>query len=177
MTKARRLTFSGLDFVAIAIGGVFGATVRWLAIRTDDVEAGWFAYAPETNAALSTSPAIPADTLLVNLIGCLLLGGLTVLLARPASIPRRWLVAASTGFCGSLTTFAGVAVEVASLLRNEPLPYQGFEGASLSSSSAVTTGLLYLALSLIGGGSAFYAGRTATTRVVSQTASETEGPQ
>lgn len=73
-----------------------GASVRW-AVGT-----------------IAPDGSFPWMTLLVNLVGCGVLGW--VLRARP----RPELAAlVGTGFCGGLTTFATMSVEIATLLRTE----------------------------------------------------------
>jgi len=141
--------------VAIAIGGVLGASLRWLITRPGSpIDGGWFAYAPNSgvtlgtdvtgfepvDAALRAGTGFPASTLTVNLLGCLLLGALTAALSR---VRGRVPV-----ICGSLTTFSTFAADVAIMLRAHPLgrDYGGAGG--------------YLALSLVGGALAFWMGRT-----------------
>lgn len=86
--------------VAIAIGAVIGASLRWAVFTS--VEAGRF----------------PWPVLVVNVAGSLVLGGL---LAEEWAHPRARLVlhdAGGIGFCGSLTTFSTFAVEVVELGRD-----------------------------------------------------------
>lgn len=163
--------------MAIAIGGVLGATVRWLVTRQDDMGGGWFAYEP--NTSIVSQRVLGMDlglgTLVVNVFGCLLLGGLTVLLARSTAISRRALLAASTGFCGSLTTFSGFAVEVAALLRGQPVLPRGVVFVSFGGRSTWHSALLYLGLSLLGGAIAFALGRAAIRRALPPATRTTDG--
>jgi len=172
-----RRRFDRADLAVIAAGGLAGATVRWLVTRTGEPAADWFEYAPTTSVGavrLDVGALIPERTLVVNIVGCLLLGVLTVLLTKPSPVPRRALVGAATGFCGSLTTFSGLAVEVALLLRNRAL-----SAPALAPGTQVEptwgTALLYLALTLIGGFSAFAAGRIATQSITSASPTSTTG--
>ncbi len=114
--------------VLVGVGGAVGATVRW-ALSTVDV--GVF----------------PWPTLLVNLAGAAILGAL--LGPGTLSDDRRALLA--TGFCGGLTTFSTLSVEVAQLL-------------STGESGDALTGWVYLAVSVLGGLAVFTAARTAARR-------------
>ena len=106
----------------VAVGGAAGAVARWALL------------------AAVTPPQFPWPTLLVNLVGCGLLGILMGSRARPSP-----LLLVGTGLCGGLTTFSTFAVEVADLLRHD-------DGA---------LGLVYLAASVVGGLAAFRGGRSA----------------
>lgn len=61
---------------------------------------------------------MPVGTLAVNLLGCLLLGWLTGVASRHATLPylseeqsRMLLLMLSTGFCGAFTTFSTFSKE------------------------------------------------------------------
>ena len=109
----------GADFVRVAIGGAAGAGTRW-----------------EVAHAAASSSAFPWPTLLVNLLGCLVVG-----LLLHAS--RSTTVLVGIGYAGGLTTFSTFAVEIASLLRDsDPL-----------------TAVTYVAVSLVGGVLAVLAGQ------------------
>lgn len=84
----------------VALGGAVGATVRWALL---DVGADAF------------RPVL----LGVNVLGCVVLGW-AVAREGPAGTDRhRWLHdAVAVGFCGGLTTFSTLAVEVAELGRD-----------------------------------------------------------
>jgi CrcB protein len=81
----------------IAAGGAAGAAVRW-AVATTFGGGGGF----------------PVQTWAVNVVGCLLLG---VLLALGAArrLGQPWADALGVGFCGGLTTFSTLTVEVVDL--------------------------------------------------------------
>jgi CrcB protein len=86
--------------VAIAIGAVVGAALRWAVFTSVDV--GRF----------------PWPLFVVNVAGSLILGAL---LAEEWSHPRARLLlhdAGGIGFCGSLTTFSTFSVEVVNLARD-----------------------------------------------------------
>jgi CrcB protein len=86
--------------LAIALGGIAGATLRWVVLA-------------------ATEPgAFPWPVLALNVVGSTLVGALLAEQhARPAD--RWWLHdAGALGFCGGLTTFSTFAVEVVQLIRD-----------------------------------------------------------
>lgn len=109
-TEGRRLNASSASaartpgpavlLLLVAAGGAFGALGR----------AGVAAILPASPGAL------PVATLAVNLLGCLLLGGL--LAGRPG--PRRQALL-GTGVLGGFTTFSTFAVDVDALLVRAPV--------------------------------------------------------
>lgn len=101
------------------MGGAAGAICRWAVV-----------------AGADTTATFPWPTLVVNLIGCFLVGTLV-------RAPRSVGMLLGIGVAGGLTTFSTFAVEVASLLeRSDP-------------GTAVT----YLAVSVAGGTAAVTLGR------------------
>ncbi len=109
----------------VGVGGAAGAVVRWL-ISTFDA-----------------SSVFPWPTLLVNIVGAGILGW--VLVSTPTPTYRALL---GTGFCGGLTTFSTLSVEVASLLRDNDN----------------TPAILYLLTSVVLGVVAYLAGRALGTK-------------
>lgn len=105
--------------IRVAAGAVAGSSLRWLV-----VDAG---------------PAVdsfPWTTLLVNVVGCFVLGSISRLGRRAGLL---WGI----GFCGGLTTFAAVMVEVASAVDQRD----------------AAIGVGYLAASVLLGVAAVVAGR------------------
>jgi len=79
--------------VLVAVGGAFGAVLRWSVAPAADAE------------------GVPWGTLGVNLLGSLLLGAMTVLLAE-AVLSREQALVFGTGLLGAFTTMSTFAVEV-----------------------------------------------------------------
>ena len=98
-----------LLWAVVAVGGALGTAVRdRVAVALPHGDDGW-----------------PLATLLVNLAGALLLGVLLEGLARAGpDAGRRQLVrlAGGTGFCGGLTTWSALALEVVLLVRRGSWP-------------------------------------------------------
>ena len=109
----------------VALGGAIGAGIRWAVVEV----------APST--------PFPWPVLLVNLVGCALLGALV---GHGASYRARLLF--GTGLCGGLTTFSTFTVEVARLLNDNRV------GIAAS----------YLVASVVGGLVCFDRARGLTTR-------------
>lgn len=98
-------------WLAVAAGGALGALARW--------KVGQWAL------LLAPQAKWPWHTLLVNLLGCLLIGGVMGLAARtwgPAAALRLFLV---TGLLGGFTTFSAFGMETLLLLRRGELALAG----------------------------------------------------
>lgn len=145
---------SPADTAAIVVGGVIGASLRWAVTRpSSHSEAGWFRYEPNNSAGYQPHRLVEDgwQLLLVNVLGCLLLGIVTALLVRTADQHRRrMLLASGTGFCGSLTTFATLMTTTAELLR---WPIESPSRAGIT-----------LVLHVVVGGAAFWVGRLLVRR-------------
>lgn len=86
----------------IAVGGLAGAATRWAIVEA----------APDGG--------LPWAILAVNLAGSLLLGGvIAAWMARPTGASPHLRLAVSTGFCGALTTFSTLAVDLAGRIRSD----------------------------------------------------------
>jgi len=60
----------------------------------------------------------PAGTLVVNILGCFLIGLFNAFAERSNMLSPDWRLALTTGFCGGFTTFSAFANENMNLLRN-----------------------------------------------------------
>ena len=63
-----------------------------------------------------TGPGFPSGTLVVNLIGCFLLGGVGQFALNHLSFPPEWRVGLTVGFFGAFTTFSSFSWETVHLL-------------------------------------------------------------
>jgi CrcB protein len=59
----------------------------------------------------------PAGTLVVNLLGCFLLGGIAEYAMRHLSIPQEWRIGITVGFLGAFTTFSTFTFEAVRLMQ------------------------------------------------------------
>lgn len=103
----------------VFVGGAIGAPARYL---LDLHISGW--------AQRRWSRRMPVGTLVVNVLGCLVLGVLFGVLHRH-SLPQLAALV-GTGFCGGLTTFSTFSVETVELFqRREAAASAGYVGLSL----------------------------------------------
>ena len=61
---------------------------------------------------------VPWATLIVNLLGCFLIGVIFALFGKYNSTNSLWCLMLTTGFCGGFTTFSAFANEGLQLLQN-----------------------------------------------------------
>ncbi len=114
---AHSLSLATRAAIAVGIGGLAGAGTRWALVE-----------------ALPSTDTWPWGVLAVNLIGCLVLGYLAAeAWSARAELPIT--LGLGTGFCGSLTTFSALTVDVAQMARDDDW---GFAAG-------------YLAVSVLGG--------------------------
>ena len=123
-------SFDGRELAAVFVGGALGTLAR---------------------AALATFAAPdpgrwPWPTFIVNIVGAFLLGYFTTrLLERlPVSSYRRPLL--GTGFCGGLTTFSTMHVEIVRMLEQHNY---GLAAGYIAASLAAGLLALYLATALV----------------------------
>lgn len=103
----------------VFVGGAVGAPARYL---LDLRVSGW--------AQRRWSRRIPVGTLVVNVLGCLILGALYGVL-HSHSLPQLAALL-GTGFCGGLTTFSTFSVETVELIqRRQTAAATGYVALSL----------------------------------------------
>lgn len=93
---------NGLSFVAIGIGAMLGAWLRWgLGLWLNPL-----------------FPTIPMGTLAANLLGGYLVGAAVTVFHFNVELPAEWRLFVITGFLGGLTTFSTFSAEVVSLIQH-----------------------------------------------------------
>ena len=90
----------GLEFVFLAVGAVLGAYLRFKVV--------------ESPLLFNT---LPVNVLIVNVVGAFILGAF-VIMSQQWNLDGRYSLFAAMGFCGSLTTMSGLALESNNLLEN-----------------------------------------------------------
>jgi CrcB protein len=91
-----------LGVVGVAIGGACGSVVRYGVGRL----LGWCL--PEASSMIATG--------IVNLVGAFLLG-VVVTMFQASPKPNGWVLLLGVGFCGGMTTFSTLAMELADLMH------------------------------------------------------------
>jgi len=62
--------------------------------------------------------SFPTGTLIINIVGCLLLGGISQFGLHHLSLPPDWRVGLSVGFLGAFTTFSTFGLETVRLMED-----------------------------------------------------------
>ncbi len=91
-----------MNILLVAIGGACGSVLRYLASRYANVN--WILF------------DLPIGTILVNVVGCFLIGFLSVFLATPEKDNYRLLLI--VGLLGGFTTFSAFGIETYQLLQS-----------------------------------------------------------
>lgn len=92
-----------LKIFIIALGGGIGATTRYLV-------SDW--------AAMRWGASFPYGTLIVNIIGCFIIGMFMQLVTERVIVSPYWRLLVTVGFVGGLTTFSSFSYETLNLLRD-----------------------------------------------------------
>ncbi|WP_333594418.1 fluoride efflux transporter CrcB [Anaerospora hongkongensis] len=91
-----------LEIILVAVGGGIGATTRYLT-------SNW--------AAARFGAEFPMGTLLVNVVGCFIIGVFMALTTERLSVSPYWRLFIAVGFLGGLTTFSSFSYETLRLLQ------------------------------------------------------------
>ena len=91
-----------LDFLAISVGAVVGANLRYWMSRYTLRELG---------------PAFPYGTLTINVLGSFVLGFFLAWTSERVLVDPRWRLLIAVGFCGGYTTFSSYAYETVALFE------------------------------------------------------------
>lgn len=90
--------------------------------------------------------SFPWGTLAVNLLGCLVVGGLVPFLEGPPPMGERWRLLVVTGFLGGFTTFSAFGLETQGLVqRGQP----GLAALYVAASVLVGLGAVWLGKGLV----------------------------
>lgn len=117
----------------VGLGGFLGSVLRYLI----------------ASAITKLTPQFPpSGTLLVNILGCFILG---ILIHSSSKMEKEYFFLLTTGFCGGFTTFSTFGVENLQLILNDNLP----------------VAFIYMTLSIVFGmlaaGLGWYIGKTMLT--------------
>jgi fluoride exporter len=91
-----------LDFLAISLGAVVGANLRYWMSRY---------------ALRWLGPVFPFGTLIINVLGSFMVGFFVIWTTERALVDPRWRLLVVVGFCGGYTTFSSYAFETMSFLQ------------------------------------------------------------
>ena len=125
-------------FAAVAAGGALGAMTRYALSLL--VGGGVFGVTG------------PLATLIVNIVGCAMMGGVAGAVAAGLVLPEMWRGFVAVGFLGALTTFSSFTLDAGMLLSRQ--------GLSMS--------IVYLGLSVILSLAAFFAVQAAVTTLLAR---------
>jgi CrcB protein len=91
-----------LDFLAISLGAIVGANLRYWMSRS---------------AVRLLGPVFPYGTLTINVLGSFVLGFFLVWTSERVMVDPRWRLLVAVGFCGGYTTFSSYAYETMAFLQ------------------------------------------------------------
>lgn len=91
-----------VSIISVGLGGFAGAVCRYL-----------IGLLP-----LGETTGFPIKTFGINVIGCIVIGILTVLAAKNDSMHPQLLLFLKVGLCGGFTTFSTFALETSALIRS-----------------------------------------------------------
>ena len=96
---------------AVALGGSVGAATR---------------YFVSTWAAERFGSDFPYGTLIVNVVGCFIIGAFLVLVTERAIVNPYWRLIVAVGFLGGLTTFSSFGYETLKLIEDSQLQWAAY---------------------------------------------------
>lgn len=91
-----------LNILSVGLGGCIGAVCRYL-----------IGLIP-----MNETTSFPIKTFGINVIGCILIGVITVVAAKNSSLNPYVLLFLKVGLCGGFTTFSTFALETVDLMKN-----------------------------------------------------------
>ena len=91
-----------LNILAVGLGGFAGSVLRYM-----------IGLIP-----VNEMMVFPAKTFMINVIGCIAIGLITVAAAKNGSLNPQFLLFMKVGVCGGFTTFSTFALETSDLIRN-----------------------------------------------------------
>ena len=122
-----------MNYIAIAVGAVFGALSRYALF------------------CLIDNKEFPYNTLIVNVIGCFLVGIAVECLSLKGNLPIAIKLFFITGFLGSFTTFSSFALDCGNLVeKGEILKAFVYIGSSIFLGLASYFAAVYIARNTIG---------------------------
>ena len=92
-----------MNIIAVGMGGFIGAVLRYL-----------IGLIP-----VKETMVFPVKTFCINIIGCLLIGLITVLASRNPEINPKWILFLKAGICGGFTTFSTFSLDTYNLFHNK----------------------------------------------------------
>lgn len=104
-----------IKILLVALGGGIGATTRYLV-------SDW--------AAQRYGSHFPYGTLIVNLVGCFIIGLFMQLVTDRIIVNPYWRLLITVGFVGGLTTFSSFSYETLELLNEGDMPFAIYNIAS-----------------------------------------------
>ena len=105
-----------MKWISLVAGGILGTIMRYIV-------SGWI-YRMAGNQ-------FPYGTLVVNLIGCFVIGFLAAFFGEKFFLGHNGQLFLVTGFCGAFTTFSALVLETATLMQDGHL-LRGFLNVMLS---------------------------------------------
>jgi CrcB protein len=118
-----------LDFLAISVGAIVGANLRYWMSRS---------------AVRWVGPVFPYGTLSINVLGSFVLGFFLVWTSERVLVDPRWRLLIAVGFCGGYTTFSSYAYETMAFFEQGQwtLMAANFVANNLLACGAVVAGMV-----------------------------------